>query len=196
MNKNILKRTGVIFFLITTSAMQIASGQQKNNPKIDNLNTESFSLRAKVTIYYAHEKIYSKKLKKWVYNSDKDTDAGKTASLVDIKTAEAMGLVVLAVNPAIFPYGTVGEFTDNDGNRKVGVGLDTGKDVISAKASGGKVPVIDIYTPKYITGKYHNFKITKYTGPNFKRKLNDAQRLQHLQRIKDTFVTTNHLAKR
>lgn len=200
-NKSILKSIGIIFLLITTSAFsrEKASGQQKNNSTtIDNLSRESIPLRARVTIFYAYEKVYSKKLKKWVYNSDKNTDAGKTAALVDIKTLQDIGLEVLSVNPAIIPWGSVGSFIDNNGDEKIGVAVDKGSAVVSAKASGGKTPVIDIYSKKAKTGDYHDFRIIKYTGPNFKTKLNDAQRLQHLQRIRDAFVISknHHLAKR
>lgn len=185
-NKLIPQAVGVIFLLITTSALskESASDRQKNHSKpIENIikpGKESIPLRARVTIYHASEA-----------KSDKDTSAGKTASLVKIKTVQDMGLVVLAVNPAIMPYGTVVEFTDNNLNRQIGVALDTGKDVKSAKASGGKTPVIDVYSRKAITGDYHDFKIIKYHGPNFKTELNDAQRIQYLRDVRDTFVNVN-----
>ncbi len=185
-NKLIPQAVGVIFLLITTSvhSKERASDQQKNHSKpIENLiklGKESIPLRARVTIYHASET-----------KSDSYTMSGKTASLVKIKTVQDMGLVVMAVNPAIIPYGTVGQFTDKNGNKRIGVAVDTGKDVKSAKASGGKTPVIDIYSKKAITGEYHDFKIMKYHGPNFKTELNDTQRTQYLQDVRDTFVTVN-----
>ncbi|MBC7766497.1 hypothetical protein H7Y21_00680 [Arenimonas sp.] len=185
-NKLIPQAVGVIFLLITTSvhSKERASDQQKNHSKsienLINLGKESIPLRARVTIYHASET-----------KSDSDTMSGKTASLVKIKTVQDMGLEVLAVNPAIMPYGTVGEFTDKNGNKRIGVAVDTGKDVKSAKASGGKTPVIDIYSQKAMTGEYHNFRIIKYTGPNFKTGLTNAQKLQYLQQVKDTFITVN-----
>ncbi len=200
-NKRIPQAIGVIFLLITTSvhSKERASDQQKNHSKqIENsinLGKESFPLRARVTTYSATEtkRVYNKKTKKYttVNNSDPDTRKGKTATGVNIFKVQEMGLVVFAVDPAIMPWGSVGLFVDNNGNDQVGVAVDTGGNVKSKKASGGKAPVIDMYTNKAKTPTYHNFKIIKYVGPNFRDKLNDTERLQHLERIKNAFVTPN-----
>lgn len=186
----------MIFLLIsvTTSATTIASGQQKNHPtSIENLNKTGTIIKARATKYYAHERVWSKKKQAYVYNSDKNTDKGKTAAMdskhdLTINEVRKMGLEVLSVNPSIIPYGSVVLYTDNTGTNKVGVAIDTGSAVKSAKASGGRVPVIDIYTSKDQTGMYHHFTVVKYHGPNFKMKLTSTERTRHIQKVRDAFV--------
>lgn len=198
-NKRILQTIGVIFLLITTCVFsnEKAGDQQKNYPKIDNL--KQIEIFARGTTYSA--------------NADKDTAAGKTASLIRISTVRNLGLQCIAVDPNIIPYGSFIYGYDKNGNYMEGVAVDTGGAVKKrvaaiklAKAKGyskdspqAKALVLDFYSTKgEITKHWDTFTVVLYEGPCFKFEMSNSQRVQHLKMMKDICgrKSNNQLAKR
>ena len=182
--KRILKNFGIIFLTFTISAMNIASGQQKNNSILD--NSKTFEVYARGTSYLNH---------------DSQSAAGKTASLVPIKIVTDLGLHCIAVDPKIIPYGSVIIGRDKKGKEIIGVAVDTGGAVKSRKASRylAKIKgfnknspeynaiVLDFYGNKDITHYWDHFTVIPYTGPCFKFDLNLKQKIDHLKHVKDLY---------
>lgn len=188
MNKNILQRTGVIFFLITTSVFsnEKASGQQKNNPKIDNKNNKE--VFARVTYYY---------------NCDPESAQGKTSSLIPISTVKKLGLQVVAVDPNKIPYGSVIIGKNKHGDKIVGVAVDTGSAVKSRKAAKNyalakgynkdspeyRALVFDFHSKNGGTiNAWDNFTVVLYTGPEFKFDLKNSEKIQYLNYVRNKYL--------
>lgn len=188
-NKRILKSIGVIFLLITTSAYskESTSDQQKNNPKtIDNKN--KVEVLARGTSYNA---------------CDPESAAGKTSSLIPISTVKKLGLQVVAVDPDKIPYGSVIIGKNKEGERIVGVAVDTGSAVKSRKAAKNyalakgydkdspeyKALVFDFHSKNGdITKAWDNFIVVLYTGPEFKFDLNNSEKIQYLQYVRNKYL--------
>lgn len=185
MNKQrIPQRIGIIFLLITICATNIASGQQKNNSTtIDNLKLDrAFKVYTRNTSY-------------------PDSDGGSAAALVTIKEVKNRGLQCIAVDKNIFPYGSVIVGQDKQGQRIVGVAVDTGPWVIQRKAAKNlakklgysadsreaKAPVFDFHkNPNLHYWDY--FIVIPYTGPDFKFSLSKKEKLAYLDKVKKQFV--------
>lgn len=167
--------------------MQIASGQQKNNPKtIDNKN--KVEVLARGTSYNA---------------CDPDSAAGKTSSLIPISTVKKLGLQVVAVDPSKIPYGSIIIGKNKDGERIVGVAVDTGSAVKSRKAAKNyalakgydkdspeyKALVFDFHSKSGdITKAWDNFIVVLYTGPEFKFDLKNSEKIQYLKYVQKTYL--------
>lgn len=192
MNKQrILKSIGIIFLLITISVETLTgstSGQQKNNSTIEQLNTdETFTVYARGTSYL---------------NCDPDSAAGRTSSLIPIKTVKSLGLQCIAVDPEIIPYGSVIIGRNKNGREIVGVAVDTGGDVKNRKAArmlaikkgfGKNSPeykaiVLDFHAHSDITRYWDTFTVIPYQGPDFKFELKSSQRLAHLKAVKEKYL--------
>jgi 3D (Asp-Asp-Asp) domain-containing protein len=195
---NIQKIIGVIFLMITTSVAysRAASDRLKNHSSLNNkiekkeITRVTKSKLVRVTTYYASES-----------GSDHNTKAGKTSSCIPIKTVKKTGLYVVAVNPKEIPYGSLIVFTDKEGKKQGGISVDTGGDVITRKAAKNlaliegkskssdeyKAPVVDIYTPKPVTGVWANVEVIAYNGPSFKN-MSLESKMQHMEYMKDTYL--------
>ena len=189
MNNKIQKNIGIIFLLITTSATQIASGQQKNNPKtIDNLITKKVEVFARATAYPP--------------NADPETAADKTASTIPISKVISLGLHCIAVDPKKIPYGSFIVGKDKNGNHIEGIAVDTGGAVKSRKAAiryaelkgycaespQSKALVIDFYSDKgEITKAWDTFTVVLYKGPCFKFDMNQAEKVYHIRMMKNLY---------
>jgi len=186
-NKRIPQTIGVIFLLITTSATQIASGQQKNHSTtIDNKN--KIEVLARGTSYN---------------DCDPESAAGKTASLVPISTVKKLGLQVVAVDPEKIPYGSIIIGKNKNGDKIVGVAVDTGSAVKSRKAAINYATAkgYDKNSPEYkalvfdfhskngdITKAWDNFIVVLYKGPEFKFDLNNSEKLQYLKYVQSKYL--------
>lgn len=198
-NKRILQTIGVIFLTITTCVFskEKAGDQQKNYPKIDNL--KKIEIFARGTTYSA--------------KADKDTAAGKTASLIKISTVKKLGLQCIAVDKDVIPYGSFIFGYDKNGNYIEGVAVDTGGAVKSrkaainlAKAKGysknspqAKALVLDFYSNKgEITKNWDTFTVVLYEGPCFKFEMSDSQKVEHVKTMKNIYGRQSNiqLAKR
>ena len=182
-NKRIPQTIGIIFLLITTSAMQVASGQQKNNSTtIDNL--KRMEVFARGTAYPP--------------NADPETAADKTSSLIPISTVRKLGLQCIAANHKIFPYGSFVYGFDKYGEYLEGFIVDRGGDVEKRKAAinlakrkgfasdspEAKAMVLDFYsTTGEITKPWDTFTVIIYSGPCFKFEMNKSQKIQHMKEM-------------
>lgn len=188
-NKRIPQTIGVIFLLITTSVLsrENASDQQKNHSTtIDNKN--KVEVLARGTSYNA---------------GDADSAAGKTSSLIPISTVKNLGLQVVAVDPSKIPYGSVIIGKNKDGDKIVGVAVDTGSAVISRKAAKNyalargydkdspeyKALVFDFHSKSGdITKAWDNFTVVMYTGPEFKFDLKKSEKIQYLEDVRKKYL--------
>jgi 3D (Asp-Asp-Asp) domain-containing protein len=126
--------------------------------------------------------------------SDADTENGKTASLVNIDTAHALGLGVVAVDPKVIPYGS--KVVAPDG--KVYIALDTGSAVVSRAAARklasiqklssnspeAKAPVLDFYSYRQVGEPWDHVKVIPYTGQTPFKKLKHSEKLAYLKQSK------------
>ena len=188
-NKRILQTIGIIFLLITTSAFSRgkASGRQKNNStKIDNIN--KVEVLARGTSYNT---------------CDPESAAGKTSTLIPISTVKKLGLQVVAVDPDKIPYGSIIVGKNKEGERIVGVAVDTGSAVKSRKAAKNyalakgynkdspeyKALVFDFYSKSGdITRAWDNFTVFLYTCPEFKFDLNNSEKIEYLKYVSSKYL--------
>ncbi len=191
MNKqSILKTIGVIFLTITTSVFstETASDEQKNNPKTIDNKKNKIEVLARGTSYNA---------------CDPESAAGKTSSLISISTVKQLGLQVVAVDPNKIPYGSIIIGKNKQGEKIVGVALDTGSAVKSGKAAKNyalakgydknspeyKALVFDFHSKSGdITKAWDNFIVVLYTGPEFKFDLKNSEKIKYLQYVRNKYL--------
>ena len=111
-----------------------------------------YTMRVRVTHYFAGES-----------HSDPDTDAGRSSTGVPLRTATAARAGVCAVDPATIPYGSRVVVDTVDGLRSY-LAADTGGAVRHRTASGGTVPVVDLYSPTPVGGDYQTVTVVPYRG--------------------------------
>lgn len=194
--QRIQKIFGVIFLLATLSADTIFAGdRQKNNSILEQLNTkETFTVYARGTSYPP--------------NADSDTKKGKTSSLIPIKTVRGLGFLCIAVDPRLIPYGSVIVGRDKNGNKIIGVAVDTGGDVKNRKAArvlalkNGfskdspeyKAPVLDFYSSTGdITKYWDSFTVIPYQGPDFKSEMDQHEKIAYLKAVKEKYLDNPQL---
>ena len=185
--KSILQNIGVIFLLITISAFLLgnASGQQKNHSKTIE-NQKTVEVFARGTSYSPH--------------GDKDTAAGRTASLIPIQTVKQLGLHCIAVDPEIIPYGSFIVGKDKNGKHIEGVAVDTGGAVKTRKAAtqyalqkgfDQKSPeynalVFDFYSNSGdVTESWDTFTVVLYKGPCFKFEMSLSEKIAHIKKMQE-----------
>lgn len=125
--------------------------------------------------------------------SDSNTRKKKTASLISIDTVHAYKLGVVAVDPAIIPYGSI--IISSSG--KTYIAADRGGDVVSRKAARElallhgydtsspeyRALVLDFYSTRQVGDYWEYFFVLKYRGKTPFRDLKNAEKIAYLQSL-------------
>jgi 3D (Asp-Asp-Asp) domain-containing protein len=133
-------------------------------PPVAKRATVGFALRVRATHYFAGET-----------HSDPDTDAGRSATGVPLRTATAARAGICAVDPAVIPYGSRVTVQTADGPRSY-LAADTGGAVIHRTASHGTAPVIAFYSAVQVGGEYAVVTVVPYVAAIPFLRLTAAQR--------------------
>ena len=137
----IKKKVAVFAAFITTLSSLQARGDEKSKNHNLSANVSCKEMTVYTTRYHSSDK-----------DADKDTKLGKSAYGPKLREGYPGKPGTVSIDPKLFPPGTLVYIRDEKGREIPYVCADTGSAVKSKKASKGKYPVVDIFTPKDITG--------------------------------------------
>jgi 3D (Asp-Asp-Asp) domain-containing protein len=113
--------------------------------------------------------------------ADGDTKALRSATGVPLRYADSNTVGVVAVDPAVVPYGSVVKVNTANGPLYY-IAADTGTDVKSRKASNGTAPVFDFFSKSQVGGENISVSVQPYTGSTPFNKLDAATQAQFFDR--------------